>query len=100
MVVSIAAVAACNALLVPLQLERQIFLHPRTAPILAAHSAGVFEEGAKIFGTGLEGQVLGMRQVFEGMGCDNLSLLQRCVHIAHLPHYLAVTYRFPFLGVT
>jgi hypothetical protein len=83
-VVGVALVAASNALIMPLQLEQQIFAHGRTAPILAAYERGVFAEGSDEFDKGLEGGVLGLQQAFRAVGCENISELQRCACLASL----------------
>lgn len=76
-VVAVAAVAASNALLVPLRLEHQIEVHPRSPGILAAHRAGEFT-AVERDPWRLQGPLEGLDVAYRQKGCDNVELLQRC----------------------
>ncbi|CAL8462140.1 g1671 [Coccomyxa elongata] len=75
-VVAVAAVAASNALLVPLRLEHQIEVQPRSPGILAAHHAGLFT-AAEGEPWRLRGPLEGLGVAYQQKGCDNMELLQR-----------------------
>jgi hypothetical protein len=96
-VVGIAALAACNALFVPLRLEQQIALHARTPLLLRAHEAGWFAEGSRwtdaaagapggggecrgrAAGEGaLDGELLALVEGYRRKGCQIMDVLQTC----------------------
>lgn len=78
-VVAIAAVAASNALIVPLRLEHQIEAHARTPTILEGLKAGQFAAVESEGGPwGLQGPLRGLEVAFRQKGCDNMELLRRC----------------------
>ncbi|KAK9906901.1 hypothetical protein WJX75_009933 [Coccomyxa subellipsoidea] len=77
-VVAIAAVAASNALIVPLRLEHQIEAHARTPTILEGLKAGQFAAVETEGGPwGLQGPLRGLEVAFRQKGCDNMELLRR-----------------------
>lgn len=81
-VVAVAAVAACNALIVPLRLEHQIEVHRRSPSILAGFSAGQFGAAvAERAPWALQGPLEGLGVAYRQKGCENMDLLRRWVDL-------------------
>ena len=93
-VVAIAALAAFNALVVPLRLERQIAAHPRTPLLLRGHQAGWFGAEGGAFagaaagaaawsggggrgpGRGQDAELWALADGYREKGCRDMGVLQ------------------------
>lgn len=78
-VVGIAAVAACNALVVPLMLEREIERHWSSPVIRQALEAGVSvgEDGLWSMEGFSSSRLRGYSEAYRAKGCTNLTVFQR-----------------------
>ncbi len=82
-VVGIAAIAACNALVVPLLLEREIERHWKSSLMKRTLDASVPRGEDGLWTTeGFAGsQLSAYSSAYRAKGCQNMALFQRCLLI-------------------
>lgn len=80
-VVGIAAIAACNALVVPLLLEREIERHWKSPLMRRTLDAGIpgGEDGLWTTEGFAGSQLSGYSSAYRAKGCQNMALFQRCL---------------------
>ena len=87
-VISIAAVAACNALVVPLVLEREIERHWNTPMIRSTLAKGIAsgEDGLWSMEGFTSSQLSDYSKAYRAKDCQNMGTFQRCLLSNVAPH--------------
>lgn len=94
-VVGIAAIAVCNALVVPLLLEREIERHWKSPLMRRTLDAGIpgGEDGLWTIEGFAGSQLSGYSSAYRAKGCQNMALFQRCLSTQTLS--LVMVFRRP-----